>query len=402
MTTPTPERGLRGRDFSLWVGARFSSQLGRRMAATALAWQIFRLIRNPVALGLLGLAEAVPFLLSSPWAGHLVDRHHKKPFMLGAESALLLCAVLYFALGSLARPPLIAFYAVVGLGGAAFGFGGTASIVYLQLLVPKENFPRAAAWNLASFTVAIILGPLVAGGILSVAPARAVYAASAGLSLAALGLVSLLRFRPAPTETGDEEPTLTRILDGIRFVRSRRLLFACMSLDMIAVLFGDAVAVFPLFADFWKAGPLGFGILRAAPAVGASLVSLVQGWKSVIRPSWKTLKTAVTAFGACMIAFALSRNMGTAVFFLILAGVADGVSVITRQSLYQAHVPDALRGRVAALSGIFVSASNEIGSFESGVAARLLGTVASVVFGGIMTLATVATLGWKFRDVGEN
>jgi MFS family permease len=389
------------RDFSLWLSAKVLSNVSRKMIEVALSWQVYQLTGSPLALGLMGLTEAVPYLGVSLWSGHLVDRHHKKPFMLGANAAFLLCAAALIAASHAGRAPLWLFYGVMAVNGAATSFGGVASSVYLQMMVPVESYPRAAAWNLASFTTSTIIGPLLAGALLSASSVRAVYACSAAGLVAALTLTASLRFRPGRS-AAEGEPALVRIREGIRFVLSKRILLACMTLDMVAVLFGDAVALFPIFAELLKAGPLGFGILRSAPAAGSALVSLLQAWRPFIRPGWRNMKRATFLFGVFMIAFALSRNLWTAVFFLLLSGVADGFSVIIRQSLYQAHTPDRMRGRVASLSGIFVSTSNEIGAFESGLTAKFMGAVPAVVFGGAMTLATVLSMGRLFRDVREN
>jgi MFS family permease len=392
--------GLFRRDFCFWLAAKSLSNVARKMLEVALAWQIYEITRSPLALGLIGLAEAVPFLGLSLWAGHLVDRHEKKPFMMAAGGTLLFCALVLFGSTFRARPPLALLYAVIAVTGMGVSFGSVASSVYLQMMVPEKIFSRAAAWNLASFTTATIAGPVLAGGLLSVSSARVVYALSGGFFVVSLFLTAALRFRPGRTEA-PEEPALLRIREGVRFVMSRRILLACMCLDMVAVLFGDAVAIFPVFAELLKAGPFGFGVLRAAPAVGSSLISLLQAARPFILPTWSGLKKATLAFGLFMIAFALSKSLWMATFFLILSGVADGFSVIIRQSLYQSRTPDHLRGRVASLSGIFVSTSNEIGAFESGLAARLMGAVPSVVFGGAMTLLTVLSMGWIFRDVRD-
>jgi hypothetical protein len=174
-----------------------------------------------------------------------------------------------------------------------------------------------------------------------------------------------------------------------------------MSLDMVAVLFGDAVALFPIYADMLKAGPFGYGLLRASPAIGSAGISLVQAFRPFIHPSWKLLKRVVFLFGLAMIGFAFSQHIVLSIFFLIFSGAVDGISVIVRQSVYQAHTPDALRGRVAALSGIFISLSNEVGDFESGITAHFLGPIMAVVFGGGVTLLTVFGMSWKFRELDK-
>lgn len=393
------EEGPFGKNFFLWMGARFCSHLARNMLEVGLVWQVYQITRSPVSLGLLGLAEAIPFLSTSLWAGHLVDRHRKKPFMLGAAAALLACAAVLFLFGDRVKSSIL-FYAVIALSGVTVSFGNVASIVTLQMMVPRADYPRAAAWNLSSFTIARILGPILGGALISSHSAGLSYAVSGALLGASLLLLTGIRFPDAPTDTAGES-AVQRIREGIRFVRSQPLILACMLLDMVAVLFGDAAALFPIFAEMLNAGPLGFGLLRASPALGSAVLSLSNAARPFVKPSWSWIKRAVTAFGLFMIAFALSKSLWLACLFLALSGAVDGISVIIRQSVYQANTPDALRGRVSALSGIFISTSNEIGAFESGVAARLMGPVNSVLFGGTMTLLTVFAMSRVFKRLSD-
>ncbi|MGQ0645586.1 MAG: MFS transporter, partial [Elusimicrobiota bacterium] len=271
----TPSAPLFSRDFSLWLGARFCSHMARKTAGVALAWQVYRLSGgDPLALGFIGLAEALPFLAAALWAGHLVDRRGHRRYLVGAEGILLLCAAALWALTFLPRVPLAALYSAAALAGVGVSFSTVASSAFVQRLVPKAEFSRAAAWNLGMFTSAVVVGPLFGGWILSAASARWAYAAAAGFSLAAWILSAALRGLPAAAAPA--AATWQGIKEGVRFVRSQPLILACMSLDMVAVFFGDAVALFPIFADRLGAGPMGFGLLRASPAAGAAAVSLWQ------------------------------------------------------------------------------------------------------------------------------
>ncbi len=388
------------KDFICWLAARFASNMGRRMVSVAVAWQIYQLTRSPLALGFIGMAEAFPFLATSLWAGHLVDRHHKKPFMVGAEAALTLCAAALCALTFLHRAPILMYYLIVALIGASVSFASVASSVFVQTTVPKEIYSRAAAWNLSSYMAATIAGPIAGGWLLTHASGRATLALAAAFFLIALTFMAGLRFLP-PLAPAPAESAFQRIKEGIKFVRTQPLILACMCIDMVAVFFGDAVALFPIFADRLGGGAFGFGLLRASPAVGAALVSLTHSFRPFISPTWGLLKKAVLVFGLCMIAFALSPHILIAAVFLMLSGAADGISVIIRQSVYQAHTPDALRGRVAALSGIFISTSNELGDFESGITASLMGPVLSVIFGASLTVISVGVMARKFRHVPD-
>jgi predicted MFS family arabinose efflux permease len=369
--------------------------LGRKLFTVALAWQIYQRTHNPLALGIIGLAEAIPFIGTSLWIGHLVDRHPKKPFMLGAEGGMALCAVVMCVLAPRPGVPLGALYALIACTGAFISFGTVAGSSFAQTVIPREDFPRAMAWNLGTFTAATVAGPLLGGWVMAWGSARAVYALA--VTSFALSLLFLSGMGAHPSPPTDDAPAWTRVREGLRFVRGQPLILACMSLDMVAMLFGDAVALYPIFADRFGAGPVGFGILRASPALGAGLLSLMQGLRPFVNPSWRNLKRVVFAFGLCMIAFALSPHIAAASLFLILGGAVDGISVIIRQSIYQARTPDHLRGRVASLSGIFISASNEIGAFESGVAARWLGPVGSVLFGATVTLTSALGFDRLFR-----
>jgi predicted MFS family arabinose efflux permease len=275
-----------------------------------------------------------------------------------------------------------------------------SSSTYLQIIVPRESFSRAAAWNLTTYVSATIIGPIASGFLIARFGAASVYALSAAGLVLSLLIALPLRPLPPPPAT-DRQSTLAAVKDGLRFVMSRRIIFASMVLDSFSVLFGEIVFVLPVFADMLGAGPVGLGFLRAAPAVGSCLTSLYSAFRPTIRIRWDWLLRAVTIFGVSVIVFALSKSFVLSFSMLILSGAADGASVIIRQSLYQAHTPDAYRGRVASVSGIFISASNEIGGFESGLAAQLMGIIPSVVFGGVVTLMTVAVMRWKYPRLDE-
>lgn len=384
------------RDFFLWLASRWCSHMGKQLLTVVIAWSVYQRTRDPFVLGLLGLTSALPFMSFSLWAGQAVDRHEKRRILTGAEAVLLGCGLLPFLFGG-DRPPLFFLFFLVALKGAAVSFETTSASAFAQIIVAKENFPRAAAWNLTAFTTASIVGPLLGGGLLKYASASWAFGLVSFFIFLALLLVRRLPALP-PTGTSGGASDWERMKEGLRFVRHRPVLLAPMALDMVAVLFGDAVALFPIFADALGAGPVGFGILRASPAAGSAAVSVLQILRPFVVPSWKNLKRVVLAFGGCMLGFALAPTLTWAAAFLALSGAMDGISVIIRQSLYQAHTPDAYRGRVTAVSGMFISASNEIGAFESGVAARFLGAPGSVVLGAAMTVLSVAGFGWVFRN----
>ena len=383
------------KDFKHWLMARWLSNIAKQLLSVAVAWQVYVRTRDPLALGLVGLSSAIPFTITSLWAGHVVNRSEKRGLLMAAQGALGACAAALF-FSTFGRAPLLFLYGAVALKGASVSFEMISASAFAQTIVPREGFPRAAAWNLITFSTATIAGPLAGGWLLKAHSDRAAYGLAMVFFLGAWTFATRLRQLPPAPGQESEAPT-ARVKAGLRFVKNQPLILGAMSLDMVAVLFGDAVALYPIFADLLKAGPVGFGLLRASPAAGAALVSARQVARPFIHPSWRQLKRVVAAFGVFMLGFALAPHLWTAALFLFLAGIVDGVSVIIRQSLYQAHTPDSLRGRVAAVSGIFISTSNEIGAFESGLSAKFLGPVGSVLFGVAMTFATVAGMGWYFR-----
>lgn len=403
----SPSSKITSSTFRRWLGSRFCSNYAKQMADLVVAWQVYQLSKDPLALGLIGLSYAIPFISISLWAGHMVDRHEKKMFMMMSEAGLILAIGCLFAITFLPKPPLLLIYINVGMIGLFSSFENISASAYAQTYIPKEEFPKAAGWNLALFQTAIITGPLSGGAIVQHFNPRMAYGVSVLFLLVSFLLAAGLEKMPPLPEKSDEktgrpESDWARVKSGIRFIRSQPLILASMSIDLAVVLFADCVALFPIFADRFHAGATGLGFLRAAPSIGSLLVSSTQLIRPFVDVSWRNLKRVVMIFGVAMIAFALSPNLLVAALFLVCSGAADGMSVIIRQSIYQALTPDHLRGRVASVSLIFISSSNEIGAFESGVAARLIGVVPSVVFGGLMTFGSVFIMNRIFRDLNRN
>jgi MFS family permease len=359
------------------------------------------LYRDPLALGFIGLSLAIPFIGAALWAGHLVDQHEKRKFMIMSEAGHVMTSLGLFALTFLDKPPLIPIYLLLGWQGFCSSFENIAATAYAQSTISKEDFPRAAGWNLALFQAAIIIGPIFGGWMLAHSNARVVYAFIAiVLCISCLLATTLQKAEPHAIET-EEEPAWQRVKMGLKFIRSERLILGSMALDMVAVLFGDCVGLFPIFAERLGVGPMGLGILRASPPIGSLCVSLLQSMRPFVVVGWKTLKIVVAVFGVAMICFAFSHTMWISMLCLIVSGAADGISVIVRQSIYQSMTPAHLRGRVSSVSLIFISSSNEIGDFESGFTAKLMGVVPAVLFGGVMTLVSVLGMGWWFRDLNQ-
>lgn len=396
-TSPPPL--LKTPTFLPLLGSRFCSSLAKQIQSLAVMWQIYEITRSPLALGFIGFAEAVPYVLVGLWAGFAADRHEKKKLIMGSLAAHLLCAAGLWAL-SYKTHHVLPVYLVLGVASIVSSLELPSSSSYLQMLVHKDSFSRAAAWNLTQYQVAVIAGPIIGGLLVAHGGAALAFAVSCALFLGALVMSACLK-KVRPQTSDQSESAWRGIVEGLKFLTQRRVIFACMVLDMLAVLFGDVIAILPVFALSYGVGPLGLGFLRAAPALGACLTSILEAVRPFIRIAWTSLLKVVVVFGVSIIAFALSGNFYLAMIFLAISGLADGVSVIVRQSIYQANTPDHLRGRVASVSGIFIRISNELGAFESGLAAHLLGTVPSVLFGGGVTLLVALGMWLKYGRLEE-
>lgn len=380
--------------FRVLTSARFALTFALQMQVVIVGWQVYDITRDPLSLGLIGLAEALPSLSVSLYAGHLADLHDRRRIFLTALAVLVVCsfALFFFALD--VSPVLDTFgvaaiYSVIFISGLARGFMGPSVFGLIGQIVPRALLPKASAWNSTAWQTAAIIGPAVGGLIYAYAGITATYLLDAVLVTVALYLVALIPSQgkmPAQAEESMKE----RLLSGIRFVFGNQIIVGALSLDLFAVLFGGAVALLPVFAaEILKVGPEGLGILRASPAIGAAVVALALAHRPTMSRAGTKLFWAVAGFGICMIVFGLSENFYLSLFALALSGALDSISVIVRSTILQLHTPDHMRGRVSAVNSMFIGSSNEIGAFESGVAAKLLGVVPSVIFGGSMTLLTV-------------
>ncbi|MDD1643803.1 MAG: MFS transporter, partial [Methylococcaceae bacterium] len=352
---------------------------------------IFELTHDTLALGLIGLAEVIPYFCCALFAGYAVDHHSRRLFGVFACLMLFLTALTLVAVsaGWIGGNPSLWIYGSIGLTGMARAFIGPSYSAMFALVLPRDQYARASGIGSSVFQFGLVAGPAVGGILVGWAGKTAAYGVATGLCLmAALALLSLRVKEPPPVVS---TPIFTSIAEGLRFVFSNQIILGAQSLDMFAVLFGGAVAMLPAFIhDVFHYGPEGLGILRAAPAIGAVITGLILTRYPLNRHAGRWLLWAVAGFGVCMVSFALSRNFWVAWFILVLSGVCDGVSVVMRTTILQLATPDAMRGRVSAINGIFIGSSNELGAFESGIAARLLGLIPSVVFGGVMTLTVVA------------
>jgi MFS family permease len=365
-----------------------------QIQSAVLGWQIYALTRDPLSLGLVGLAEAVPFLaliLVGGWAADRADRRLLSFLGLaavGGSGAWLL------ALSLGAPKSALPFYGAQALAGVGRAFFRPASAALSTQLVPREHYQNAATWRSSVFHVAMVLGPAAGGALIALGGPRVAYGVVVGLTLVGLATLAVVAPRPRPAAAPGR--LVSELADGVRFVFAEPLLLGTMSLDLFAVLFGGASALLPVFArDVLGVGEVGFGFLRAAPAAGAVLTSLLLARFGQLRRAGPALLWAVAVFGLTWIAFALSRSYALSLALLVAGGACDNVSVVLRSTLVQLRTPQDRMGRVAAVNSFFIGSSNELGAFESGLAARLLGLVPSVVFGGAMTLVTVGLVAWR-------
>jgi MFS family permease len=403
VASPDPYASLRFPNFRRYIVGLLALTLSIQVQGTIVGWQIYDLTGDPLALGLVGLAEALPFIGAALWAGHFADRHDRRRQVLGSMAALVACSAALLAL-ALAHDMatslrITAIYVVIIISGVARSFLQPARIALGAELVPREMYGNAIAWRAATWQGASVIGPAVGGLLYAVGGAALAYGTDTALMLMGVAWVIAVR-HTSPKRAPVDGPVVASLLSGLRFVRREPMLLGAMSLDLFAVFFGGAVALLPIFAkDVLHVGATGLGLLRAAPAVGAILISLLLAVTPVVRRNGPVMLASVALFGLATIGFALSRNVVLSMTLLALTGAFDMVSVVIRSTLLQIVTPEPLLGRVAAVNSVFVGSSNEIGAFESGVAARLLGTVPSVVFGGVATLVVVGVIAWGFPEL---
>ncbi len=380
---------LRERPFALYQGARVLSLLAVQMQGVAMAWQLYRITHDPLSLGLLGLSQFVPQISLSLVTGLVADRVDRRGILVCTHLLVLLSSLALLALfASDVRSPSIV-YAVSGAIGVARAFGAPAGQALAPTLVPRALFPKAVALASSAWQLSLVVGPS-AGGLLFAwtdGP-RPVYIVSAVAMAASLVLLFAI---PRPAATPDPKAlSLRAVFEGLSYVFSNKAVLGSMSLDLFEVLLGGSVALLPAFAkDTLHAGPFAFGVLRSAPALGAASMALFLAYRPMRRRAGPRMLVAVFVFGLSTIVFGLSTSIPLSVAALFVAGAADMISVVVRLTLVQLRTPDEMRGRVAAVSTVFIGASNELGEFESGVAAAWLGTVGAVVVGGVGTCVVV-------------
>ena len=393
-----PYVSLRNPNFLWYVASLVALTLGTQIQATVVAWQVYALTKDPLSLGLVGLAEALPFITAALYAGHIADRHNRKVLSIIALAVQLGCGVALLLLTLYARRLLsvtvLPIFAVVAVSGLARSFLQPARTALGAEIVPRDTYTNAITWRSSLWQFAAVIGPAAGGIIYGFSGARLAYMVETVLCAIGLLLFAQIAYTRLPAVV--TEMTIGENLTvGIRFLLTQPELLGAQLLDLFSVLFGGAPALLPIFAsEILHVGPQGLGILRAAPAAGAVLISVLLVHRQM-RKAGPLLFICVAAFGACWILFALSRWFWVSLALLVVSGMLDNVSVVIRSTLLTLRTPPHLLGRVSAVNQIFIGSSNEIGSFESGVAAKLLGTVRSVIFGGLITLGVVGVTAWK-------
>jgi MFS family permease len=387
---------LRVKNFRFYLLYRIFMTMASLMQSVIVGWQIYDISHNVLWLGFIGLAEVIPQISISLFAGHYIDLWNRRKIVKYTTLLLILGAIILLIYSSnasyfTAKFGILPVFLTIFLTGLARGVLGPAQVALLGQLVPRNLYANAATWNSANWQVAAVMGPAIGGmvyGFRGIIPAYSLVLALYSLSFFMIMFIKTGRHEVIETAEG----VFTRIKSGISFVFRTPELLGAFTLDMFAVLFGGAVAMLPVFAsDILHVGPQGLGLLRACPAIGATLMAFVLMFRPPTRETGKILFLCVIGFGLCMIGFGLSTSFLLSGILLILSGAFDNVSVVIRGTILQLYTPDEMRGRVASVNSIFIGSSNELGAFESGVTAKLMGLVPSVVFGGIMTLAVVIT-----------
>jgi len=422
--TPAPASAIGSRSFRLYLAAIVLGTLAIQIQTVAVAWQVYRLTKDEgtnaaLALGAIGLAEVIPFVCAVLFAGHVADTNNRRRIAIGALIAMTTLGLFLFLPDFLnARwAQLTVIYGVIILGGLARSFLTTARQALIAEILPREHIPGGVRWRNTLFELACVIGPGLAGLMVWLGEKNGLahgenvaYAAMTFCFAASLALTIALR--PTQTlQTRRPEPIFVSLRQGIDFMLSQRVMLGAFTMDLFAVLLGGAVALLPIFADMLEVGAFGFGMLRAAGSVGAVLMSLYLIVRPPLNNAGQSLYGSFAVFGLSTIGFALSISLASALglslqaafifslIFLFLAGAADAVNVIIRQTILQTSVPPEMMGRVSAVTAVFIGCSNELGMAESGLAARLMGTVNSVIFGGLATFGVMGLTHWKFPEL---
>lgn len=387
-----PYAALKYRDYRFYVLTRIFMTIALQIQVVVVGWHIYSITKDPFSLGLIGLAEILPNFSVTLFAGHFADLYNRKKIVGTCLFILMFSGVaLYSVTNQISQPDelVIYLYAIIALTGLARGTMSPSLFSILTECVPKQVQVNSSSWNSTLWQIAFVVGSGSSGFLFSAISYNAYLVISFFMLLA---LLSFWFISPKPHLIINDKrtPIFASIKEGIKYVFNHQVILSALSLDLFAVLFGGAVALLPIFAsDILKVGPQGLGFLKAAPSLGSFLMAIVNVYFPPVKNSGKKFLWAVFGFGICMIIFALSRDFALSLFILAVSGAFDNMSVVVRSTIMQTYIPSDMKGKVSAVNSMFIGSSNEIGQFESGVAARLMGVVPSVVFGGTMTLLVV-------------
>ncbi|EHQ28270.1 MFS transporter [Mucilaginibacter paludis] len=404
-TKKDPFAALRYSEFRSYLGMRFFFTFAYQMQAVIIGYYIYQQTKDAFALGMIGLVEAIPSIGIALYGGYVADKSEKKKLLIKIFAVMWVCSTVMllvtlpqahqYVSSSLA---LIIIYLMIFCIGLARGFYGPTAFSVMTHIIPRELYPNSSTWNSSAYQTASVIGPMVGGLIFAYAGITSTFVVVVVFITIALIAISLLKRHPA--EYVPKESIYHSLSEGINFVFKTRMMLGALSLDLFSVLFGGVVAVLPIFAnDILKVGAEGFGLMRSIDSIGAVLTMLVMTRYSPMGKPWRNLLIAVTGFGISIICFGLSRSFYWSLFFLFTLGAFDSISVLIRSTIMQVLTPDKMRGRVSAVNSMFIGSSNEIGAFESGLTAKYMGAIPSVLFGGSMTLIVVVTTWLKTRKL---
>ena len=388
---------LKIKDFRWFVFARFILTFAIQMQSVIVGWQVYQITHDALSLGLIGLSEALPFLIISLFAGHVADNYKRKRIIILSNIAYFFCGISLLFVSTSFKSILLTqgaapIYLIIVIAGLTRGFMSPAQGAFAAQLVPPELFGNASTWNSLAWQSAEVLGPAAGGLIYGFFGPGTAYTVVSAMSFIGIIFFNVIKNKGFP-EKKAYESIRQSLSTGLKFVFKNEIILSALTLDMFAVFFGGAVSVLPIFADrVLHIGAKGLGLLRAAPAVGEIIMSVIQVNFPPFKNAGRNLLICVFGFGISIILFALSKNFILSMTLLFIGGLFDNVSVVIRATIIQLFTPNEMRGRVSAVNGIFIGSSNELGSFESGLAAKLMGLVPSVIFGGSMTLVVVAVI----------
>lgn len=397
---------LRNLNFFKLLSYRVCMVFSYQIMAVVVGWHLYTLTRDPLALGLVGLAEILPYFCSALFAGYAVDHYSKRNFAVLSSLILMLSSLILASVASeiIVQYPTLVIYSCIGLVGLGRAFIAPSYSAIFALILPRSKYAKASGIGSSAFQIGLVTGPALGGVLVGWTSVTIAYFVAASFAL--LSAIPLLMLKISNQTSKPDQAVFEGIAEAVKFVINHQVILSAQALDMFAVLFGGAVAMLPVFIhDIYQVGPEGLGILRSSPAIGAIMTGIYLARHPIREHAGKFLLWAVAGFGLCIIVFGLTTHFWIAALILALSGVFDGVSVILRTTIMQLSTPDKMRGRVASINGIFIGSSNELGAFESGVTAKLFGLVPSVVLGGLMTLGVVAStavLAPKLRKLDLN